>query len=212
LGVKSLAASKGKERPVAQTIVIPGTVEEAKIRLPVAVWLLGYPTLGIYGYFWWYYINNEMRNLGKSKGTDSLGTSPVASLFAYIFSFLIIPGIWTIVTTTRRVGRAQRMYGIDPISGWVAALLLIFTFGIGYVIYMQSQLNKVWRAISTGQAGAATTVEGPKFDPITGQPITGYDPQTGQPILGDRAEPSAESPVEPPAQASDEPTGQDDPT
>jgi len=178
---------------VAQTIVIPGTVEEAKIRTPVAVWLLGYPTLGIYGYFWWYYINNEMRNLGKSKGTDSLGTSPVASLFAYIFSFLIVPGIWTIATTTRRVQRAQAMYGIDPLSGWVAALLLIFTFGIGYVIYMQSQLNKVWRAISVGQPAAAATVGGiPKFDPVTGQPISGYDPQTGQAILGERVDSPAE--------------------
>ena len=92
---------------MAQSLVIPGTVEEAKIRTPIAVWLWNIPTLGIYRYFWWYYINNEMRNLGKSKGTDSLGTSPVASLFALIFGFLIVPLIWTIVTTTRRVQRAQ---------------------------------------------------------------------------------------------------------
>jgi hypothetical protein len=171
--------------------VIPGTVEEAKIRLPVAVWLWNIPTAGIYRLFWWYYINNEMRNLGKSKGTDSLGTSPVASLLALIFGFLIIPGIWTIVTTTRRVGRAQRMYGIDTISGWVAGLLLVFTFGIGYEIYMQSQLNKVWRGISVGQsATGAAGGEPPRFDPATGRPVSGYDAQTGQPIFGEGSPPA----------------------
>jgi hypothetical protein len=178
---------------VAQSLVIPGTVEEAKIRTPVAVWLWNIPTFGIYRYFWWYYINNEMRNLGKSKGTDSLGTSPVGSLLALIFGFLIVPLIWTIVTTTRRVQRAQGMYGIDPMNGWVAGLLLIFTLGIGYEIYMQSQLNKVWRAISIGHVGGAIGVgatatigERPKFDTATGRPITGYDPQTGEPILGEQ--------------------------
>ena len=175
---------------MAQSIVIPGTVEEAKIRSPVAVWLWNIPTLGIYRFFWWYYINSEMRNLGKSKGTDSLGTSPVASLFALILGFIfVIPGIWTIVTTTRRVRRTQVMYGIDPISGWIAALLLIFTLGIGYEIYMQSQLNKVWRAIGTGRSGdgtdAAAVQPRPKFDSQPGRPITGYDPQTGAPILGE---------------------------
>ena len=115
---------------MAQTLVIPGTVEEAKIRSPVAVWLLNIPTLGIYRFFWWYYINNEMRNLGKSRGTDSLGTSPIASLFALMSGFIIVvPGIWTIVTTTRRVQRAQKMYSIPPMSGWIAGLLLICTLG-----------------------------------------------------------------------------------
>jgi hypothetical protein len=178
---------------VAQTLVIPGTVEEAKIRAPISVWLWNIPTGGIYRYFWWYYINNEMRNLGKSKGTDSLGTSPVASLFALIFGFLIVPLIWTIVTTTRRVQRTQGMYGIDPMSGWVAGLLLIFTLGIGYEIYMQSQLNKVWRAISIGRSdGALASIgERPKYDTVTGQPITGYDPQTGEPIAGEQPPPQA---------------------
>ena len=42
---------------MAETVRIPGTDKQAKIRSPLAVALLVLVTLGIYGLFWWYFVN-----------------------------------------------------------------------------------------------------------------------------------------------------------
>jgi hypothetical protein len=147
---------------VAQTVAIPGSNDAAKIREPVAVWLLNIPTLGLYAWFWWYYINDELRHLGQTRSTTELGTSPGVSLLAYgLGGWLVIPLVWTIITTTRRIQRAQRMCGVEQMSGWIAAAHWIFTFGIGGVIYTQSSLNKVWRSISRSDSVAQTPQVGP---------------------------------------------------
>ena len=72
------------------------------------------------------------------------------------------PLVWTIVTTTQRIQRAQRLVGVtDVMSGWLAGLLWVFTFGIGGIIYTQSSLNKVWKtqpaAFGTPGPGGLTT-------------------------------------------------------
>ena len=132
---------------MAETVPIPGTSQQAKIREPVAPWLLGVVTLGIYHDFWWYYINYELRHLGEGKDEPGLGKNPVLSVLALIFAWLVVPGIWTIVTTTRRIQRAQRLVGVNTTNGWIAGLLWIFTLGIGGLIYTQSGMNRIWRGV-----------------------------------------------------------------
>ena len=132
---------------MAEEVFIAGSENRAKIRNPWGVLGLGIITLGIYLIFWWYYVNREMRDLGRDRGVSGLGENPGLSTVAYALGgfLLAVPTIWTIVTTTQRVQRSQRVVGVrDPLNGWIAALIWIFTLGLGGPVYLQYNLNQVW--------------------------------------------------------------------
>ena len=135
---------------MAQQVPITGAGASAKIRNIVAVPVLTFITIGIYGFFWWYFINREMRDYGRAKGTTELGTSPGKSVLAITLGALIIvPAIWSYVTTFKRVQAAQRLAGENPINGWIG-LLLALVFSPAFYAYLQSGLNSVWKAQAKG--------------------------------------------------------------
>jgi Domain of unknown function (DUF4234) len=139
--------------PVAEEIQIPGAGSTAKIRSPVAVAILAIVTLGIYILFYWYFVNHEMADLGRARGTDELGTSPGKSVLAlFPGGLVIVPAIWTTVTTFQRAQAAQRLTGQAPLNGWIA-LILYVVISPAYYAYLQSGLNTVWR--SPALAGAS---------------------------------------------------------
>lgn len=134
---------------MAQQIQIAGAGASAKIRHPVAVAVLSVVTIGIYLVFWWYFINRELADLGRSKGTAELGESPAKSTLAlFPGSLIIVPAIWTTVTTFKRVQAAQQYAGQTPINGWLGLVLYVVISPAMYA-YMQSGLNSVWRAQAT---------------------------------------------------------------
>ena len=131
---------------MAEQVQIAGGSATAKKRNPVAVAIFVVITLGIYMLFWWYSANREMVDYGRAKGTSELGDSPLKSLLAvFPGGLLIVPAIWTTVTTFQRVQRAQRLAGVAPINGWLG-LVIYIVFSPAYVAYMQSGLNSVWEA------------------------------------------------------------------
>jgi Domain of unknown function (DUF4234) len=103
-------------------------------------------TLGIYGFFWWYFIHRELRDYGRAKNTTELGTSPGTSVLAITLGALIIvPLLVSVYNGFKRVQAAQRLTGIDPINGWIG-LILFLVFYPALMGYMQSGLNSVWQA------------------------------------------------------------------
>jgi Domain of unknown function (DUF4234) len=156
---------------VAQTVVISGSHNSAKIRNPWGVIGLSIITFGIYHLFWWYYINRELMDYGIVKQRD-LGNSPTRSLLAIWFGAytLFVATVWTIVGTSSRIKRAQAIAGVDEFDVAVAWLLWIFTLGIGGMIYTQMQLNKVWQApgqtspLLPGRFGPQNPVANPDLD------------------------------------------------
>ena len=138
---------------MAQEVQIPGAGSTAKIRNPIAVVILVTVTLGIYGLFWWYFVNRELADYGRAKGTTELGTSPGTSLLAITLGALIIvPALVSFYNGFKRVQAAQRLTGIEPINGWIG-LILFIVFYPAFMGYMQSGLNPVWQA----QAGSQPT-------------------------------------------------------
>jgi hypothetical protein len=136
---------------MAEEVQIAGTSEVAKKRSPWGVFGLSLITLGIYHFFWWYYVNKEMVELGKAKGTDELGDSPGKSVLALIPGFLlIVPPFVSYYRGVQRMQAAARHTGAEPVNGWLA-LIIFLLIGIVFGPYLQSCLNKVWDA----QAGAA---------------------------------------------------------
>ena len=131
---------------MAQVVPIAGAGSSAKIRNIVGVPALGLITLGIYLFFWWYFIHRELKDYGRTKNTDELGTSPGTSVLAITLGALIIvPAIISYVRAFKRVQAGQRLAGVDPINGWIG-LILILVFSPAYYAYMQSGLNSVWKA------------------------------------------------------------------
>ena len=131
---------------MAQQVQIAGVGASAKIRSPVAVAIFSIITLGIYVLFWWYFINREMADYGRAKGTIELGDGPGKSVLAlFPGGLIIVPAIWTLVTTFKRVQAAQRLAGGPPINGWLG-LVLYVVISPAYYAYMQSGLNNVWKA------------------------------------------------------------------
>ena len=136
---------------MAEVVSIEGTEATAKIRSVVWVIVLEIITLFIYGFFWWYFIHRELRDYGRTKNTNELGTSPGTSLLAITLGALIIvPALVSFYNGFKRVQAAQRLTGIEPINGWIG-LILFLVFYPAFMGYMQSGLNAVW------QAQAATT-------------------------------------------------------
>lgn len=128
-------------------VVLRPSQERAKVRNPWGVLGLAIVSLGIYVYFWWYFINREMRDLGRVRESRELGDSPGLSVVALLGSWLVVPGIWTLVTTCQRIQRAQRLVNCNNrLNGWVVALLAVVTLGLGVYVYMQIHLNKVWQS------------------------------------------------------------------
>ena len=133
---------------MADIVQIQGTNHTAKVRSVVWVIVLAIVTLGIYVIFWWYFVNREMADYGQVRGRR-LGDSPVKSTLAlFPGGLIIVPAIWTVVTTFKRVQAAQRLTGQPPINGWIG-LILYVVFSPAYQGYMQSGLNS-----GGGQASA----------------------------------------------------------
>lgn len=140
---------------MAQEIQIAGTGATAKVRNIVAVAVLSVVTLGIYLVFWWYFINRELADYGRALGTDELGDSPGRSTLAlFPGALVIVPAIWTTVTTFKRLQAAQRLTGQTPLSGWLGLVLYVVISPALYA-YMQSGLNGVWKAQEAGTPPAA---------------------------------------------------------
>lgn len=131
---------------MAQVVRIEGTEATAKIRSIFAPALLPFITFAIYFFCWWYFINRELRDYGRAKGSNELGTSPGTSLLAVTLGLLVIvPALVSIWNTTKRVQAAQRLAGVEPLNGWIALILLI-VISPAFDAYLQSGLNAVWQA------------------------------------------------------------------
>ena len=90
-------------------------------------------------------MNNELSNLGESRGTDELGTAPTKSLLAMVPGFLlIIPPFVSLYHTCQRINRGQKLTGEDV--GLNAPLAFVLSVLVGPVgmFLMQGSLNHIW--------------------------------------------------------------------
>lgn len=129
---------------MAEEVRIPGSEGTAKIRNLWAVALLPIITIAIYYFYWWYQINRELRDYGRAKSTDELGTSPGSSLLAVTLGALIIvPALVSTYRGFKRVQAAQRLNQLEPLNGWIGLILYIILTP-AFFAYVQSGLNGVW--------------------------------------------------------------------
>jgi Domain of unknown function (DUF4234) len=177
---------------MAEEIQIAGTGSTAKIRNPIGTVALSIITLGIYYLCWWYFINREMRDLGRARNVD-LGQNPTNSLLAlFPGAIIIVPAIVTLWTTSGRIESSQEAVGIGRrVSGPIIFILLLLIGPVG-IWYAQSELNKVWEADRSGGAGGLPQPE------TAGQPAGTPPPPPAAPEAPVRGpEAPAQSPQSP---------------
>jgi hypothetical protein len=132
---------------MARVVQIAGASSTAKMRNPLGVVALTVITFGLYGIFWWYFINREMADLGRANGVRELGQSPVTSVVALTLgSLIVVPPFVTFYRTAKRVETAQnRMLGSNNFSPILAFVLIFFPpLGLISLFLIQSNLNQVW--------------------------------------------------------------------
>jgi hypothetical protein len=126
---------------MAEEIAIRGSNYPAKQRHPLGVIGLMLITLGIYGIFWYYFVNKELAELGKARGTDELGDNPMMSVLAItIGALIIVPPFVSMWGTWKRQDTARKMFGvqegIDNVPGF---LLSIFIGPVGTYFLQRGQ-------------------------------------------------------------------------
>ena len=146
---------------MADEIAITNSGERAKLRNPLGVVGLSLITLGIYYIFWWYFINREMRDLGRARGTD-LGQNPGNSVLAITLGALIVvPAIVSMWRTTDRIQRSQEVAGVERGANGPIIFILLLLIGPVGIWYAQSELNKAWQAQASGAAASLPPTEQP---------------------------------------------------
>ena len=128
-----------------------------RVRHPWGGFLLVIITFGIYYLFWYYFINRELRDFGRSTADTEAGeriqVNPWVSLLAVsLGAFLIIPPFVSMYRTFGRIRTAQDIADTgpkaSPVLGLVLFLIAVVFFPVE-VPYAQTNLNRVWRRYST---------------------------------------------------------------
>jgi hypothetical protein len=126
---------------VAEIVTIEG--QQYKKRSPWGIWGLIFLTLSIYGFVWYYKINDEARRFLKDEQIK-----PVLALLAL---FVPIVNLVSYYRTGERIVRMEERVGIqktvEPILGVVAGIFYFL-----HMPYYQGHLNKVWDEARSGAA------------------------------------------------------------
>jgi uncharacterized membrane protein len=120
-------------------------------RNPLGVLGLTVITLGIYGLYWYYKVNEQIKNFTKDETI-----SPVRSLMALIFGWLIIvPPFIAVYNTAKHVQEMEQRAGVQQQIEPALAVILLILISIVIGLYMQEHLNRVWDRAAGRQAPVA---------------------------------------------------------
>lgn len=123
---------------MAETVTIDGTPYLK--RNPLGVLGLSFITLGIYFFYWYWKINDE---LSSFEHDDTI--SPTRSLMAILFGWIIIvPPFIAIYNTARHVQGDERQMEIQPELEPALTIVFLVLFSIVNGLYVQEHLNRLW--------------------------------------------------------------------
>jgi ACR3 family arsenite efflux pump ArsB len=140
---------------MAETVMIEG--RPYLKRNPLGVLGLMLITLGIYFFYWYWKINDELREFEHDESI-----SPTRSLMAMLFGWiLIVPPFNAMYNTAKHVRGVEERMGLQAIEpALVIVIMLVFSFGNG--MYVQEHLNRIWdRAAGVAPVGALPTASSP---------------------------------------------------
>jgi len=109
-------------------------------RNPLGVLGLSLITLGIYFFYWYWKINDELSTFGHD---DTI--SPTRSLMAILFGWIIIvPPFIALYNTAKHVQNDEQRLGIQPQLEPALTIVFLLLFSIVNGLYIQEHLNRLW--------------------------------------------------------------------
>jgi hypothetical protein len=110
----------------------PGTL--GKVRSFTLGFLLSVITFGLYGFFWYYFVNDELKDIGQAKGDSNLANSnPALSVLALFGGWFIVPPLLSVYNYGQRIKRAQRLGGV-PIEQQINPVISFLLFFPGSIL------------------------------------------------------------------------------
>jgi drug/metabolite transporter (DMT)-like permease len=128
----------------ASTAVQPLPTEKTlgKDRSPGQVLGFSIITLGIYFLVWYYMINNEIR-----RHDPDIKVTPILSVIAISIGWVVVfPPFISAYSTAARIRQMQLDEQATQTISPGVALVWYILFGIGYPLYLASQLREHWHA------------------------------------------------------------------
>lgn len=131
---------------MAETVTIQGQTYVK--RNPLGVLGLIVITFGIYFFYWYYQINDEIRRFERD---DTI--SPMRSLMAVTFGWLIIvPPFIAVWNTANHLQAIEQRLGIQPQLEPALVIVIMLFLAIGNGVYIQEHLNRIWDRASGAEA------------------------------------------------------------
>ena len=146
---------------MAETVIVDG--QRYLKRNPLGVVGLSFITIGIYFFYWYYKVNDELRIALRDESI-----SPTRSLMAMIFGWLIIvPPFIAMWNTAKHTEELETRFGVAQTVEPAIVLVIMFVFSIANGAYIQEHLNRAWDAGSMGgrTAGGAPMPGPPQVPP-----------------------------------------------
>lgn len=133
---------------MAETVTIEG--QSYLKRNPLGVLGLAVITLGIYGLYWFYKVNEEILRYTKD---DTI--SPSRSLLAVIPGFLlIVPPFIAYYNTANHVLEMEQRRGVASQISPALVVVIALVIWFGMPAYVQEHLNRVWESASMPSTGS----------------------------------------------------------
>jgi hypothetical protein len=133
---------------MAETVTIGG--QEYLKRNPLGVLGLTIITLGIYGLYWYYKVNEEIQRF-----TGDQTISPARSLVAvFPGALLIIPPFIAYYNTANHIVEMQRGQQLQTEISPALVVVIAIVIWVGMPPYVQEHMNRVWEAASLGSRSA----------------------------------------------------------
>ena len=132
--------------------MLPGG--QAKVRNLWIQLLLLVVTLGLYYLYWYYAINRELRDFGRTRDARLEISPGIALLAITVGGLILVPPFVSAYRTVKRVQVAEELAGIQAHARINHALgFLLFVIGFVFfpieVFYLQVHLNRLWRHVGT---------------------------------------------------------------
>jgi Domain of unknown function (DUF4234) len=125
---------------MAELVTIEG--QQYLKRDPLGVLGLSFITIGIYYFYWYYKVNDEIRRYEKD---DSV--RPGIALLAVTLGWLIIvPPFISVYNTSKHIVRMEERAGVTQVLSPALNIVLLLVVSIAIGLYSQEHLNKVWDA------------------------------------------------------------------
>jgi hypothetical protein len=125
---------------MAEIVTIEG--QPYKKREPLGVLGLSIITLGIYWFYWYYKINDEIRHFQKDDNVR-----PGIALLAVTLGWLIIvPPFISVYNTSLHVVQMEQGAGIQQELSPALNVILLLVVAVGVGMYSQEHFNRIWDA------------------------------------------------------------------